>query len=132
MRDYRLYLADIAKSVEKIQRYTSGMSFEDFVADERTFDAVVRNLEIIGEAVLNIPAALRERYPNVEWQNIGKIRNFLAHGYFKVKESVVWNIASNDVPLLQSQVSHILESESSPSSSTDSPTTSIYPKQRGP
>lgn len=55
MRSYLLYLEDILKSAAKVQRYTDGMSFEDFLADERTLDAVVRNLEIIGEAALNVP-----------------------------------------------------------------------------
>lgn len=80
MRDYRLYLEDIIKSTDKVQRYTFGMREDDFVADERTLDAVVRNLEIIGEAVLNIPEEVCRRYPEVEWKKIGGLRNVLAHG----------------------------------------------------
>jgi len=152
LRDYRLYLEDIIKSIDKIQRYTCSMSFDDFIADERTFDAVARNLEIIGEAVLNIPKEVCERYPEVEWQDIGRLRNLLAHGYFKVREAVIWDIVQNDVPLLQEPVKRILKLESTPesmastestqvsykpqrsieqqSSSTDFNTRSIYPPQR--
>lgn len=65
MRHYLLYLEDILES-SKVQRYTAGMDFEEFIADERTFDAVVRNLEIIGEAAKNVPQEVRDRYPEIE------------------------------------------------------------------
>lgn len=151
MRDYRLYLEDILKSADKVQRYTWGMSFDDFIADERTFDAVIRNLEIIGEAVLNIPKEVYECYPEVEWQKIGGLRNLLAHGYFKVKEAVIWNIVQNNVPPLREQIECILQLEKTPKSftltesdlpsselqqaterseSTDSSVRSIYPSQQ--
>ena len=68
MRSYRLYLEDILKSATKVQRYTDGMSFEDFLADERTLDAVVRNLEIIGEAAKNVPEEMRRSSPEIEWR----------------------------------------------------------------
>ena len=85
MRSYLLYLEDILKSVAKVSRYTDGMSFEDFLADERTFDAVVRNLEIIGEAAKNVPPEVRECYPDIEWRKIAGLRDILSHTYFKVK-----------------------------------------------
>ena len=66
-RSLRLYLEDILTSGAKLIRYTQGMNFEEFIADERTFDAVVRNLQIIGEAVKNIPTPIRDRYTEVEW-----------------------------------------------------------------
>ena len=141
MRDYRLYLADIVKSSDKIQRYTGGMTFDDFSNDEIRIDAVARNLEIIGEAVKNIPSAVCERHSEILWNKIGGLRDVLAHGYFKVDVSVLWDIVQTKVPELQSQISQILELEGikNPLSVTEaslaqlSSTASsraIYPKQR--
>ena len=74
-RSLRLYLEDILTSSAKVIRYTQGMNFEQFIADERTFDAVVRNLQIIGEAVKNIPTQIRDRYTEVEWRKIAGLRD---------------------------------------------------------
>ena len=151
MRDYKLYLEDILKSANKVRRYIWGMSFDDFIADELTFDAVIRNLEIIGEAVLNIPKEVYERYPQVEWQKIGGLRNVLAPDYFKVKEAVIWDIVQNNVPPLREQIEQIcqlektpkfsastesnlasseLQQATAPPESTDASVRSIYPPQR--
>jgi uncharacterized protein with HEPN domain len=81
-RELRLYLADIQVACEKVLRYTNGMEFEQFLADDRTFDAVLRNLQIIGEAVKNIPDDVRERNPEIEWRKIAGLRDVLAHTYF--------------------------------------------------
>lgn len=113
MRSYLLYLEDILKSAAKVSRYTDGMSFEDFLADERTFDAVVRNLEIIGEAAKNVPEEVRARYPDIEWRKIAGLRDILSHTYFKVSEAILWDVVQNRVPLLAEKVKQILENESS-------------------
>ncbi len=85
-RDMSLYLEDILEACQKIQRYTAGMSFSDFRGDERTYDAVIRNLEIIGEAARNVEPEFQERYPVIEWRSISALRNILAHGYFSIKD----------------------------------------------
>ena len=113
MRSYLLYLEDILKSAAKVSRYTDGMSFEDFLADERTMDAVVRNLEIIGEAAKNVPLEVRSRYPDIEWRKIAGLRDILSHIYFKVSEAILWDVVQNGVPLLAEKVKQILENESS-------------------
>ena len=111
MRSYRLYLEDIQVSAAKIQRYTKGLSFEDFFGNELVFDAVLRNLEIIGEAAKNVPTEVRQRYPDVEWRRIAGLRDVLAHAYFNLENVILWDIVQNRVSLLLKQVEHILELE---------------------
>lgn len=96
---------------EKVIRYTSGMTLEDLKGDEKTFDAVMRNLEITGEAVRHIPAGLIERYPEVQWRRIAGFRDVAIHAYPTVDEEIVWDIITNKVPELATQIDRILRSE---------------------
>jgi uncharacterized protein with HEPN domain len=91
-RNLRLYLEDITESCDKILSYTSGMSFEAFIADDRTYDAVLLNLQIIGESVKNLPQDVRDRAPDVEWRKIAGLRDIIAHAYFQVEGSIIWDI----------------------------------------
>ncbi len=110
-RDYRLYLDDIQTSVEKIRKFTQGLSFDEFSADNKTFDAVVLNLQIIGEATKHIPDSVKEKYPDVDWRRIAGLRDVIAHGYFGLNEHILWDLVQNRVPQLQEQVRHILAKE---------------------
>jgi uncharacterized protein with HEPN domain len=106
-RDPELYLEDIRIACNKIIRYMKGMTFENFKADDRTYDAVIRNLEIIGEAAKNIPEEICRSHPEIEWRAITALRNIVAHEYFGVRDEIIWDIATNKITRLQSQINHI-------------------------
>jgi uncharacterized protein with HEPN domain len=97
-RDFRVYLEDILGAITKIRRYTAGLSKEAFASDERTLDAVVRNLEVIGEAVKQLPSALRAREPGVEWQKIAGLRDILIHQYFGIDADILWDVITTACP----------------------------------
>lgn len=99
-RDELLYLEDIQESCEKVKRFTKGMKYKDFVQNELHFDAVLRNLEIIGEAVKNISEETQQKYPQMKWRKIAGFRNIVAHEYFGVNEETVWDIVENEIPSL--------------------------------
>jgi len=89
-------------------RFTEGVTFKQFTHDDEKFDAVLRNLEIIGEAVKHIPDELKEKYPDVKWRKITGFRDVVAHNYFGVSDEIVWDIVQNQIPPLLKQVKEIL------------------------
>ena len=106
-RTYADYLGDILDAVDKVEQFTRGMDFEQFVSDARTNFAVIRALEVIGEAAKNIPAVIRERYPDIPWREMARIRDKLIHDYFGVDLRVVWRTAHEDVPPLRAQIARV-------------------------
>lgn len=107
-RDYKVFLEDILRAIAKVRRYTAGMSFEAFSADEKTADAVVRNLEVIGEATKKIPGEARAAHPAVDWRKVTGLRDVLAHEYFGVDLAIVWDIARNKLAELEREVETML------------------------
>lgn len=99
-RDVKVYLDDILDAIEKIRGYTVGLSFEEFCNDNKTFDAVVRNLEIIGEAAKNVDNKERKQYSKVEWRKIAGLRDILIHEYFGIDVEIVWDVVKNKLPKL--------------------------------
>lgn len=100
-RDWRLYLQDAIACCEAIAGYAQGLDRAAFEADRRTLDAVLRNLEVLGEAVRNMPATVRDANPQVPWAKIVGMRNILTHAYFAVDNDIVWDVVANHVgPLL--------------------------------
>lgn len=110
-RDPRFYLEDMRDCCTKVLRFTEGMTIEQLVADERTFDAVMRNLEITGEAARHVPAAIKDRHPEVEWRSIAGFRDVAIHAYPTIDEEIVWDIIRRKVPGLLDQVKRILAAE---------------------
>ncbi len=103
-----LFLNDILRSIHKIQKYTKGKSYDEFIVDDLLVDGVVRNLEIIGEAVKNIPASFRRKYSSIEWKKIAGLRDILIHEYFGIDYELLWDIVENKVPSLGKEIESIL------------------------
>jgi uncharacterized protein with HEPN domain len=107
-RDSRVYLEDILEATRKITVYTGSLSKVAFLEDEKTLDAVVRNLEVIGEAVKKLPEDLRAQHSAVEWKKIAGLRDILIHEYFGLDAEIVWDIVQNKVPALDREVRTML------------------------
>ena len=99
-RDELMYLNDIALSCDKIIRYTKGLDFLDLINDERTYDAVIRNLEIIGEASKHVSDTLRIQLQEIEWRKISGMRDMLAHDYFGIDNDILWDVVQHKIPQL--------------------------------
>jgi uncharacterized protein with HEPN domain len=107
-RDLRLFVADMLEAIEKVERYTAGLSFEQFEANDMAIDAVVHNLEIIGEAAGEIPIPIRQRYSQVEWSRVVGFRNIVIHAYFAVDVEIVWTIATQRLSELADALNEML------------------------
>lgn len=106
-RDPAVYIEDILRSAERIGAFMAGLSRDQFFADIKTQDAVVRNLEVIGEAVKRLPDDLRRKHPEIEWRRIAGLRDILIHAYFGIDLEVVWNIINDKLPGFVSSIRNI-------------------------
>ncbi len=108
IRDCRMYIEDILSSMNRIEKYVNGLEYEDFIQNDMAVDAVIRNLEIIGEASKNVPENVRSQYPDVPWKRMIGLRNIVIHDYFGVDLSIVWRIVTKNIPAAKIQVEKIL------------------------
>jgi uncharacterized protein with HEPN domain len=108
-RDSRVYLEDILDAIGAIRDYTLDLSCDQFQKDRKTVDAVLRNLEVIGEAVKQLPADIREASQEIEWQKIAGFRDVLIHGYFGVDLDIVWDVLQHKLPTLEGQVKALID-----------------------
>lgn len=109
-RDYKVYLDDISQAILKIRRYTRRRTYPRFLRDTLLQDAVARNLEIIGEAVKQVPEDVRKHHPEVEWKRIAGLRDILAHEYFGVDPTILWDVVRNKLPELSRQIAKLRKS----------------------
>jgi uncharacterized protein with HEPN domain len=107
------FLDDILEAIGNIEEDTGGISFEEFSADRRRRDAVIRNFQVIGEAIKNLSLELRERYPDTDWKKIAGFRDVLTHVYFGIKLTILWDNAKKELPVLKKEIRHILKHEES-------------------
>jgi uncharacterized protein with HEPN domain len=99
-REWRFYIADMIAFASNALSYTGGLSKAEFVADTRTYDATLRNLELIGEAARNIPEEVRSAHPEIPWRMIIAMRNRLIHAYLGIDDDTIWSIIQDDLPEL--------------------------------
>ncbi|MFZ2968635.1 MAG: DUF86 domain-containing protein [Sulfuricurvum sp.] len=110
-RDNKLFIEDINESIDAINDYVKNMEIEEFIADRKTYSAVIREFEIIGEATKHLSENLLEQYPQIEWRNLKDFRNLLIHEYFGVDFDIVWNTIHEDLPLLKTIIVEMIDTQ---------------------
>ena len=108
-KDPKIFIEHILESIGEIEKYTKNISKKRFFDSVMIQDAVVRRLEIIGEAVKNLPTSFKNRYPKIPWKKIAGTRDILIHEYFGVNVDLVWKIVNKNIPQLKKQISKLLE-----------------------
>ncbi len=108
-RDISIYVKDILENIERAEKFTEGMGYEDFVDDEKTNFAVTRCVEIMGEAAKHIPESTRQQYPEIPWKDIAGMRDKVIHFYFGVNLERVWLVLKEDIPKIEPLIRRVLE-----------------------
>ena len=111
-REYLDYVQDILTSINEIATFIEGLDQEEFLEDKKTVYAVIRSLEIIGEAAKKVPKEIRDNYPSVPWKNMCAMRDKLIHEYFGIDDEIVWIVATEEIPPVKPFIIKILEEKS--------------------
>ena len=111
-RGWRFYIQDMIEFSEKVLSYTDGLDQDAFIADGRTYDATLRNLELVGEAATHIPDEVRQAQSEIPWHAIIGTRNRLAHAYMTISDSIIWGIIQEAIPELLPALQNLLDSTS--------------------
>lgn len=107
-RDYIEYIEDILRSIEEIDIFTAGMSFDDFVKDKKTINAVIRSFEVMGEAAKIIPDSVKKHYPAIPWKYMSGMRDKLIHEYFGVDTEILWTVIKEELPPLKPVIKKLI------------------------
>jgi len=107
-RDWQDYIADILNAIQEVEEFTIGMNFEAFRADKKTINAVIRSLEVLGEAAKHIPEDIREQYPDIPWKRMAGTRDKLIHEYSGIDLETVWTVIKEELPPLKTLVEKAL------------------------
>lgn len=97
-RELQDYINDLTEACEDILSFTKGMSYSDFASDKKTINAVIRSLEVIGEATKNLSVSFRDNYPNIPWKRMAGMRDKLIHEYFGIDKQMVWQVIEKHIP----------------------------------
>ncbi|MEM1514246.1 MAG: DUF86 domain-containing protein [Candidatus Thermoplasmatota archaeon] len=108
-RDYKLFVKDILQAIDKIENFIGTMSFDEFMKDEKTKSAVIREIEVIGEASKNIPESIRIRSKDLPWKDMARMRDKVTHSYFGIYYETVWKFIKERLPEIKSLISKLLE-----------------------
>ena len=103
-----VFLQHILESIELIEKRVKNIAYKEFISDVDLQDMIIRRLEIIGEAVKNLPQEFRQKHSDVDWQDSAGMRNALIHGYFQIDLTIVWDTVSNDLPPFKKQIEKII------------------------
>lgn len=110
-REFIFYLEDMLQSMERIEKYLGDFDFKKFKQTYIVVDAIIRNLEIIGEASKNIPTGIQEKYPEIPWKKMYGLRNLIAHEYFGIDYEMIWEITKNNLPQNRVDLINIIRKE---------------------
>lgn len=110
-RDAHDYIRDILQAVDEVEIFIDDLTYDQFVKDRKTLNAVVRSIEVIGEATKNIPQTIKEQYPEIPWRQMAGMRDKLIHGYFGIDSETIYKASKTNIPQLKTHIERILKNQ---------------------